>query len=330
MRDVPVVTDAEIVRAAEILRGGGLVAFPTETVYGLGADAGNEAAVRRIFSAKQRPADHPLIVHLPDASHLPRWAAAVPETAARLAAAFWPGPLTLVLKRAAGVLDAVTGGQDTVGLRVPFHPLALDLLRAFGGGIAAPSANRFGRLSPTSAAHVRAELGDAVDLILDGGACEVGIESTIVDVSGALPRLLRPGGVGLDALAEVIGREILPAGADAPRAPGRLAAHYAPRTAMVLVDAGGLEEAVRSHLRSGRRVAVFARQPAPPLAGVIPARAPHSAAAYARVMYRALRELDETGADVLLVEQVPDEPAWLAVRDRLARAASRDLADDEP
>lgn len=330
MRDVPVVTDAEIARAAEILGRGGLVAFPTETVYGLGADAGNEAAVRRIFSAKQRPADHPLIVHLPDASHLPRWAAAVPQTAARLAAAFWPGPLTLVLKRAAGVLDAVTGGQDTVGLRVPFHPLALDLLRAFGGGIAAPSANRFGRLSPTAVTHVLAELGDDVDLILDGGQCAVGIESTIVDVSGALPRLLRPGAIGLAALAEVIGREPLPAGTDAPRAPGRLAAHYAPRTTMVLVEAGGLAEAVRSHTQSGRRVAVFARQPLPPSSGVIAARAPESAAAYARVLYRALRELDEAGADLLLVEGVPEGPEWLAVQDRLARAACQDLGDDEP
>jgi L-threonylcarbamoyladenylate synthase len=286
--------------------------------------------VHRSFAAKRRPADHPLIVHIPDASHLGRWAAAVPETAERLAAAFWPGPLTLVLKRAADVLDAVTGGQDTVGLRVPFHPLALDLLRAFGGGIAAPSANRFGRLSPTAVTHVLAELGDEVDLILDGGRCAVGIESTIVDVSGALPRLLRPGAIGLAALAEIIGREPLPAGTDAPRAPGRLAAHYAPRTAMVLVDARSLGEAVQAQVQSGRRVAVFARQPVSSAPGVIARRAPASAADYARALYRALRELDEAGADLLLVEGVPDEPEWLAVRDRLVRAACRDFADDEP
>jgi L-threonylcarbamoyladenylate synthase len=330
MRDVPVATDPAIARAASILRSGGLVAFPTETVYGLGADADNDAAVRRIFAVKRRPADHPVIVHLPDASHLPRWAAAVPETATRLAAAFWPGPLTLVLKRAAGVLDAVTGGQDTVGLRVPFHPLALDLLHAFGGGIAAPSANRFGRLSPTSAAHVRAELGDEVDVILDGGRCAVGIESTILDVSGPLPRLLRPGGIQPAAIAEVIGREPLAAGGDAPRAPGRLAAHYAPRTEMALVDARQFAEAVRAAVQSGRRVAVFARQRVPLSENVTLLPAPSAAPDYAHVMYRALRELDEAGADLLLVEAVPDTPDWLAVRDRLARAAHRDLGDDEP
>lgn len=330
MRDAPLATDHAVSRAVGVLRSGGLVAFPTETVYGLGADARNQAAVRRIFAVKHRPADHPVIVHIPDASHLVRWAAVVPETAARLAAAFWPGPLTLVLKRAAGVLDAVTGSQDTVGLRVPYHPLALDLLRAFDGGIAAPSANRFGRLSPTSAAHVRAELGDDVDLILDGGSCEVGIESTIVDMSGALPRLLRPGGIGQAAIAEVIGHEPVAAGGDAPRAPGRLATHYAPRTEMVLVASAGLTEAVRTVAQSGRRVAVFSRQPAPRHPSVIALRAPDSAAHYAQVLYGALRELDEAGANLLLVEAVPALPEWLAVRDRLARAACRDLADDEP
>jgi len=214
MRDTPLDTAPAVARAVAILRRGGLVAFPTETVYGLGADAGNEAAVRRIFAVKQRPIDHPVIVHIPDAGHLPRWAARVPEAAARLAAAFWPGPLTLVLERAAGVLDAVTGGQDSVGVRVPYHPLALDLLHAFGGGLAAPSANLFGCLSPTSAEHVLAELGDQVDLVLDGGACRVGIESTIVEVNGAHPRLLRPGGIGLAAMEAVVGSAILPAGSE--------------------------------------------------------------------------------------------------------------------
>jgi L-threonylcarbamoyladenylate synthase len=329
MRNAPLATDRMIARAVEILRQGGLVAFPTETVYGLGSDASNEAAVRRIFAVKHRPADHPLIVHIPDASHLAHWAAMVPEVAARLAAAFWPGPLTLVLKRAPGVLQAVTGGQDTVALRVPHHPLALDLLRAFGNGIAAPSANRFGRLSPTSAAHVRAELGDEVDLILDGGECAVGIESTIVDVTVSQPRVLRPGGIGLATIAEVIGHEPVAAGSDAPRAPGRLAAHYAPRTEMAVVDGRGFAEAVRAAVQSGRRVAVFSQQAAPPSAQVIERRAPGAASEYAKVMYRALRELDEAGADLLLVEAVPVAPGWLAVRDRLARAASRDLADDE-
>jgi L-threonylcarbamoyladenylate synthase len=330
MRDAPLDVAPAIARGVDILRRGGLVAFPTETVYGLGADASNEAAVRRIFTIKQRPADHPVIVHIPDASHLPRWAAAVPEAAVRLAAAFWPGPLTLVLERAAGVLDAVTGGQSTVGLRVPYHPLALDLLRAFDGGIAAPSANRFGRLSPTSAQHVLTELGGQIDLVLDGGACQVGIESTIVDVSGPEPRLLRPGSIGLAALAEVIGHEVLPAGADAPRASGRLAAHYAPQTALVQVDSQRLPAAVHDAAQAGRRLAVFCRQPLPSAPDVIVLRAPSSAAAYARILYGALRELDAAGAELLLVEAVPETPEWLAVRDRLARAASGHLEDDEP
>ncbi|MBL8540193.1 MAG: threonylcarbamoyl-AMP synthase [Betaproteobacteria bacterium] len=330
MRDTPLDTAPAVARAVAILRRGGLVAFPTETVYGLGADAGNEAAVRRIFAVKQRPVDHPVIVHIPDASHLPRWAARVPEAAARLAAAFWPGPLTLVLERAAGVLDAVTGGQDSVGVRVPYHPLALDLLHAFGGGLAAPSANLFGCLSPTSAEHVLAELGDQVDLVLDGGACRVGIESTIVEVNGSQPRLLRPGGIGLAAMEAVVGSAILLAGSDAPRAPGRLASHYAPRTAMTLVEPGQLAAAVQAAVQAGRRPAVFSRHPLPPSPAVVAVRAPSSAAEYARVLYRTLRRLDDVGADLLLVEAVPDAPDWLAVRDRLARAASHDLGDDEP
>jgi L-threonylcarbamoyladenylate synthase len=286
--------------------------------------------VRRIFKVKNRPADHPVIVHISDASHLSRWAAAVPETAVRLAAAFWPGPLTLVLKRADHVLDAVTGGQDTVALRVPYHSLALDLLHAFGGGIAAPSANRFGRLSPTSAAHVRSELGDDVDFVLDGGLCEVGIESTIIDVSGPLPVLLRPGGLRLAAIAALIDYEPRPAAGDSPRAPGQLASHYAPRTEMTLVDSGGFADAVRAHVGAGNKVAVFARQRAPRSPSVIELPAPSAALEYAHVMYRALRKLDEVAADVLLVECVPEGPEWLAIRDRLARAARRDFDDDEP
>ncbi len=330
MRDAPLDTAPAVARAVVILRRGGLVAFPTETVYGLGADAGNEAAVHRIFAVKQRPVDHPLIVHIPDASHLPRWTRDVPEAAALLAAAFWPGPLTLVLKRAPGVIDAVTGGQDTVGVRVPYHPVALDLLHAFDGGVAAPSANLFGCLSPTSPEHVLAELGDRVDLVLDGGACQVGIESTIVDVSGPQPRLLRPGGIGLAALEAVVGRQIPPAGDDAPRAPGRLASHYAPRTAMALVEPGQLAAAVHAAIQAGRRPAVFSRHSLPTSDAVVAVRAPASATDYARVLYRTLRRLDDVGADLLLVEAVPDAPEWLAVRDRLKRAESHDLGDDEP
>src|SRR4249919_832993 len=191
------VPDSEIARAAAILRAGGLVAFPTETVYGLGADASSPAALGRMFAAKGRPSDHPVIVHLQAGEDLTHWARNIPVVAQQLADHFWPGPLTLVLRRAAGVLDAVTGGQETVGLRTPSHPIAQRLLKAFGGGIAAPSANRFGRVSPTTAQHVRDELGDALDLILDGGPCEVGIESTIVDLSTGTPVLLRPGRIGV-------------------------------------------------------------------------------------------------------------------------------------
>jgi len=330
MRDAPRGADPAIERAVVILRRGGLVAFPTETVYGLGADARNEAAVRRIFEVKGRPIDHPVIVHLPDATHLTRWAVAIPDAAMRLAEAFWPGALTLVLKRAEHVLDEVTGGQDTVGLRVPYHSVALDLLQAFGDGIAAPSANRFGRLSPTSAADVRIELGQDVDLVLDGGRCELGIESTIVDMSGPRPRLLRPGGIRVAAIAEIIGSEPVVAGSDAPRAPGRLVAHYSPRTEMALIASRGFASAVRAHMRAGQRVAVFARQRVPPSADVIELPAPATPREYAHVLYRALRRLDEAGVDLILVEAVPEGPEWLAVRDRLRRAARRELVDDEP
>ena len=330
MRETPLISDLLTARAATLLRAGRLVAFPTETVYGLGADASNEAAVRRIFAVKARPADHPVIVHLPDATHLERWAAEVPPMAAKLAAVFWPGPLTLVLKRAPNVSDAVTGGQNTVGLRVPNHCIALDVLQAFGGGIAAPSANRFGRLSPTTAEHVRAELGEDVDLILDGGSCAVGIESTIIDLSGPMPLLLRPGGISVEAIVRVIGTALPAAGAGAPRASGRLAAHYSPRTAMRVVSAQALGELVAEQIAQGRRVAVFARHLEVLAPKVIGRHAPESAVKYAHVMYGALRALDDAEADLRLVESVPDDPDWLAVSDRLARAARRDLEDDEP
>ncbi len=314
----------DILRAAALLRAGELVAFPTETVYGLGADAGNPAAVAKIFAAKGRPADHPLIVHLPDATHLAHWADPVPPVARQLAAAFWPGPLTLILPRAAGVTDAVTGGQRSVGVRVPGHPLALELLAAFGSGIAAPSANRFGRISPTTAQHVRDELGEAVALVLDGGPCEVGIESTILDLSGDTPSILRPGHISAEAIADVIG--ILPArhaGAGAPRVSGSLEAHYAPRTPMQLVAADGLLPAVRHALAAGERVAVLACL-APAITGErIAWRAiPADPEAYARALYASLRWLDGLGCQRLVVEQPPQTAPWIAVQDRLQRAAA--------
>lgn len=305
-------------QAAAILAGGGLVAFPTETVYGLGADAANEAAVAKIFRLKGRPADHPLIVHLPNAAGLGRWAAEVPESARRLAAAFWPGPLTLILKRQAWVSDAVTGAQATVGLRVPAHPLALALLECFGGGVAAPSANRFGRVSPTTAAHVRAEFGAALPL-LDGGACEVGLESTILDLSGTSPRLLRPGAISAAQLEAVLLEPVLTtaslttASVTAPRVPGSLKSHYAPQTPTFLLEDGAKV--------SRDTDAVLARRPQRGAA----ARwltLPDDPARYGHRLYAALRELDALGCACILIEAVPETPAWAAVRDRLGRAAT--------
>ncbi|MEO8003262.1 MAG: L-threonylcarbamoyladenylate synthase, partial [Betaproteobacteria bacterium] len=228
-------SDQEIEQAVQILRKGGLVAFPTETVYGLGADASNPAAVRKIFAAKGRPADHPVIVHIADTSELKHWALEVPRSAWVLAEKFWPGPLTMVFKRASHVSDLVTGGQDTVGVRVPSHPVAQQLLRAFNGGIAGPSANRFGRLSPTTAAHVREELGAAVDLVLDGGPCEVGIESTIVDVTRATPAVLRPGRITALQIEEALATAVGDTAPGRPRVSGSLDSHYAPQLPLTLV-----------------------------------------------------------------------------------------------
>jgi L-threonylcarbamoyladenylate synthase len=316
---------AAIAEAAARLRAGGLVAFPTETVYGLGGDAGNPEAVRRIFDAKGRPADHPVIVHLPDAAHLPHWAREVPEGAAALARAFWPGPLTLILPKAGHVLDVVTGRQDSVGLRVPSHPVARALLAAFAGlggrGIAAPSANRFGHVSPTTAAHVADDLGDAVDMILDGGASEVGIESTIVSFVGATPVLLRPGGITRESIAGVLGTRLRDPDAHAPRAPGTVASHYAPRTRTLLVAADALRATAAQHAARGDGVAVLARGVRAPdgFDGAWLA-APADPAGYAHDLYANLRTLDGADADAILVEAVPASPEWLAVRDRLARA----------
>lgn len=292
----------QIQRAVSVLRQGGLVAFPTETVYGLGADASNPLAVRQIFARKGRPADHPLIVHLPDATHLDRWTRPS-ALAQRLAARFWPGPLTLILPRADGVIDEVTGGLDTVGVRVPAHPLALKLLRALDGGVAAPSANRFGRVSPTTARHVRDELGEDL-LVLDGGPCTIGIESTILDLSVEVPTLLRPGGLPVESLTALTGPL---ARGGKTRAPGTLPSHYAPRTAL-LVTTDPEAEAERLRV-AGRTVAVLF------------ADAPDR---YARKLYAELRRLDRAGVDVLIAEALSDDAGLaLAINDRLARAARR-------
>ena len=290
--------------AARILRSGGLVAFPTETVYGLGADASSDEAVRRIFAAKGRPADHPLIVHV--ASTPERWAARWSPEAEALAAAFWPGPLTLLVPKAAHVSDVVTGGEPTVGIRVPDHPIAQALLAAFGGGVAAPSANRFGQVSPTTAAHVAIELADRVDLILDGGACAVGVESSIVDLSGDAPRLLRPGGVSLEALEEALGAPVAIGGST--RAPGTLPSHYAPRARVLAVARGDVERTVEREAATGARVRELCL-PADP-------------AAAARALYAALRELDEEGVDVAVVALPEERGLGRAVADRLRRASA--------
>ena len=317
------VAKADITRAVAQLKAGDLVAFPTETVYGLGADASNVEAVRKIFAAKGRPANHPLIVHVADAVQLANWARDIPSAAHVLAKKFWPGPLTLVLQRSPNVPDAVTGGQDTVALRVPSHPVAQALLREFGGGVAAPSANRFGRVSATTAAHVREEFGDSVACVLDGGAADVGIESTIVDCSRATPTLLRPGWITPQQLEAALGAPLAAPGAGAPRAPGTLDKHYAPQTPLQLMEADLVVELARSLARQGRRVAVLARTTLRPvIEGLVWIAAPADAAGYAHDLYAKLRELDHAGCDAILVEQPPEEPEWLAIRDRLNRAAA--------
>jgi L-threonylcarbamoyladenylate synthase len=322
-----------VARAARHLRDGELVAFPTETVYGLGADAANADAVRRIFTAKRRPADHPLIVHIPDGTHVPRWARDVPPDAQALAEAFWPGPLTLILPRAPQVSDAITGGQDGVGLRVPSHPVAQALLAAFaaigGEGIAAPSANRFGHVSPTTATHVEADLDGELALILDGGACEVGIESTIVAFAHGAPLLLRPGAIGIDELTRVLRMRPRTTGADAPRASGTLASHYATRTQAFLVPADLMRTEIAQREDRDERVAVLARTlDAPPHFDGPWMRAPLDARLYAHDLYANLRHLDAAGTDAILIESVPETPEWLAVLDRLTRATHADAQDD--
>lgn len=317
---------ARVDAAVALLRAGGMVAFPTETVYGLGADARNATAVSKIFNLKGRPPAHPLIVHLASADLLARWAAVVPPAAERLATQFWPGPLTMILPRGPGVIDVVTGGQSTVGVRCPAHPIALHLLRACAevgiAGLAAPSANRFGQVSPTTAAHVRAEFGADL-MVLDGGASAVGIESTIVDLSGAAPRILRPGMITEAQIAQVLGISLSPIGEAAPRVPGSLAAHYAPATALEIVAQAQLAPRLEQMLTTGQRAVLLARHP---LAAALATRVlvmemPADEVGYAQQVYARLREADALGCDLILVEALPHEPRWVALNDRLQRAA---------
>ena len=336
-----IVADLDIARAAAHLADGALVAFPTETVYGLGADATNPAAVAAIYRAKGRPAGHPLIVHVASDADLEFWTPVLPPLARTLVDRFWPGPLTLILPRAANVGEAAAGGQETIGLRCPAHPVAQRLLRAFaaerheramtiaGIGIAAPSANRFGRISPTTAAHVRAEFAigrssasrERIDErieILDGGACPLGIESTIVDCSrlstiGLV--LLRPGSVTAAMIAEAIGIAPLAPDAAAPRASGSLAAHYAPTTPLMLVDADALADAPSD-------VAVWTHSAKAAVMRKTWHAAPRDAARYAHDLYEMLRRLDVSGAREIWIERPPEGLEWAAINDRLRRAAT--------
>jgi L-threonylcarbamoyladenylate synthase len=320
---------ASIARAASLLRDGRLVAFPTETVYGLGADASNAGAVRRIFAVKHRPENHPVIVHVADLDQAARWAASIPDAARALAEAFWPGPLTLIVPRAAHVDDLVTGGQPSVGLRAPSHPVAQALLRAFGGGIAAPSANRFGHVSATTAQHVVDDLGDGVDLVLDGGASPVGIESTIVACTTSTPMLLRPGAIGQNAIARVLGRAPAARETSAPRASGSLPSHYAPRTPASLVASDALLAELAQLEDRDERIAVLAwHTPRPDAFDGLWISAPDDPRMYAHLLYANLRALDAADADAILIERVRDDAAWAAIADRLARATSAEVPDD--
>ncbi|CAN1556048.1 SUA5 Putative translation factor (SUA5) [Burkholderiaceae bacterium] len=334
---------AELAHAIEVLAQQGLVAFPTETVYGLGADAESALAVERIYQAKGRPSNHPVIVHVTPEADLLYWAATVPPEAQLLIDAFWPGPLTLILKRAAHISSVVSGGQDSIGLRCPSHRVAQALLRGFAatrasgqGGVAGPSANKFGQVSPTTAAHVRHEFPELVAQgmpVLEGGASDVGIESTIVDLSrldqGVGPVLLRPGHITAAQLAEVLNQEVAEPDAQAPRVSGALKSHYAPQTPLRLLSLAELPDVVaaqKAKLEPGQRVAVVTHTPE----GITPEpnqqldwiTLPNDPAAYSRVLYATLRALDQQGYSQLLWQQPPTGLEWAGVQDRLGRAAA--------
>lgn len=323
----------QLPQAVTLLKQGQLVAFPTETVYGLGADARNPEALERLYATKGRPRNHPVIVHLARVEQLSEWAQEIPETAWVLAKAFWPGPLTLLLKRHPTVSDQVTGGQETIALRIPAHPVALALLEAFEGGLAAPSANRFGRISPTTPAHVYEDLGEAVPLILDGGPCEVGIESTIVDLTQPQAIIRRPGLLTAADMEEVLGQPVQtaqpgPAVVETVRTPGALESHYAPQAPLRLLMSADLSMEVTARLTAGQSVAVLSHHHSPQTeilqatSGLITVQLQPQAAAYAKDLYAALRWLDAQHPDVILVEDPPRDCEWVGIRDRLSRAAA--------
>ena len=321
--------NTQIEAAASLLREGGVVAIPTETVYGLAADASNAQAVKRIFEIKGRPADHPLILHIADESQLSHWAREVPTAAKLLARQFWPGPLTLILPRSPQVSDLISGGQDSVGVRVPDHPAALALLRAMDDevALAAPSANRYGRISPTTAAHVYAELGDTVDMILDGGPCQVGLESTIVSFIGDAVSVLRPGGVPVSAIEQVLQHkvEVVDSTGAKTRVSGNVLSHYAPLTPLELVTKKDLWKRACELEELGLRVALLEwsspDEAHPHHAGIVRTSMPANAVAYGQMLYASLRQLDNAHFDRLLAEAPPTTTEWQAVADRLKRAS---------
>jgi L-threonylcarbamoyladenylate synthase len=302
------VSDDDVARAVDVLRRGGVVAIPTETVYGLAADVENAGAIARLYAIKGRPADHPLIVHAHDVDALAGFVAEITPPLRALAAQFWPGPLTAVVARGARTPRTVTGRQETVAVRVPDHPLTRAILAAFGGAVAAPSANRFGRVSPTTAEHVRADLGDDVDLIVDGGPARVGVESTIVDLTGAVPAVLRVGAITPSQLGDALGAPVATRVGGDVRAPGTLRSHYAPRAQLVLVAATERESEAWRRAALGQRVAVLTL--------------PDDAEAAARELYATLRALDAGGYDAIVATLPPDTEDNAAVRDRLTRAAA--------
>ncbi len=319
----------DINQAAAILKSGGLVAFATETVYGLGADASNPEALKRVFTAKGRPADHPLIVHLADASQMTLWAQNIPDDAWKLAQAFWPGPLTLILERLPSVPDEVTGGLDTIALRIPEHPLALELLNAFGSGIAAPSANRYGQVSPTSALDVQEELGERVDLILDGGRCTVGIESTIIDLSRPTPRVLRPGKITQEELCSVLGGALDTPSIAPKKYPGSKPSHYSPRAEVILSSWDDVEEKLEMSLRAGKKVGLLSSHlPHKLLNKVTYLTLEKDLEEQAHQLYHHLRQADHLRLEVLVAVMPQNVGVGHAVRDRLRRAAGLGHTED--
>lgn len=339
----PLINQTQIDQAVACLKNGGLVAIPTETVYGLAADASNDVAVRKIFAAKGRPADHPLIVHIVSSKSLSDWATDIPDYALKLAEQYWPGPMTLILTKQAHVLDSITGGQNTVGLRVPQHAVAQQLLNTFGGGLAAPSANLFGHISPTSAEHVRQHLSNKVDIILDGGHCGVGIESTIIDCTGDAPHILRPGMITQNMLEDTLKLDSSLRRGDtaekAPRVSGALPSHYAPRTQARLLSAQAIDDILKNP-ETKNIVVLSSRKPIAHHVKFYDSRVPHRAPhidpnlsswivmpsdphAYAHRLYEQLHFADSLECQEILIEQVPDAPEWTGILDRLTKASCR-------